>query len=165
VDEGKQLGNGGFGAVYSNTFQGSDVAIKVLTRDNPNARISFQRECKILSSLNHPAIIRFYGTTLVNDNAAAVMECCPKGSLLNYIRNNPPLGFGQKIQIAVELASAVAYLHAKRLCHYDLKPANVLLTDKLEPKLCDFGLSDSSSKSAKGFTLTYCPPEQLQHKQ
>src|SRR6516225_3826421 len=136
------LGKGGMGEVYRarDTKLKRDVALKVLpdafARD-PGRMLRFQREAKVLASLNHPNIAHIYGV----EERALVMELVegesPKG----------PLPFEDAWKIALQIADALEYAHEKGVVHRDLKPANVKVTPDGVVKLLDFGLAKAFSET------------------
>src|ERR1700680_184226 len=134
------IGEGGMGEVYRarDTKLKRDVAIKILpevfARD-PERMARFQREAKVLASLNHPNIAIIHGV----EDRALVMELVegdsPKG----------PLPFEEAWKIASQIAAALEYAHERGVIHRDLKPANVKVTPDGVVKLLDFGLAKAFS--------------------
>jgi serine/threonine-protein kinase len=138
-----KLGKGGMGEVYraTDTKLDREVAIKVLPEGfatDPGRMVRFEREAKLLASLNHPNIAHIYG---VEENAL-VMELVegesPKG----------PLPFDDAWKIALQIADALEYAHERGVIHRDLKPANVKVTPDGVVKLLDFGLAKAFSPDA-----------------
>ncbi len=134
------IGAGGMGEVYRarDTQLDRDVAIKILPASfarDPDRMARFEREAKVLASLNHPNIAQIYG---VEDNAL-IMELVegesPKG----------PLPFDEAWKIAMQIADALEYAHEKGVVHRDLKPANLKATADGVVKLLDFGLAKAFS--------------------
>lgn len=128
------------GEVYraTDTKLGRDVAIKILPASfaqDPDRMARFEREAKVLASLNHPNIAQIYGV----EDRALVMELVegesPKG----------PLPFDEAWKIAMQIADALEYAHEKGVVHRDLKPANVKVTPDGVVKLLDFGLAKAFS--------------------
>src|SRR6516165_9848258 len=117
-----------------------DVAIKILAAAfaaDPGRMARFEREAKVLASLNHPNIAHIYGI----EERALVMELVegesPKG----------PLPFEDTWKIALQIADALEYAHDKGVIHRDLKPANVKVTPDGVVKLLDFGLAKAFSET------------------
>src|SRR5262252_1523347 len=134
------IGAGGMGEVYRarDTNLDRDVAIKVLpsaVAQDPERLARFEREAKVLASLNHPNIAQIYGV----EQGALVMELVegdsPKG----------PMSFDDAWHIASQIAAALEYAHERGIVHRDLKPANVKVTPDGSVKLLDFGLAKAFS--------------------
>jgi serine/threonine-protein kinase len=130
------LGSGGMGDVYqaSDTKLNREVAIKVLPdvfAQDSGRMARFEREAKVLASLNHPNIAHIYGI----EERALVMELAegesPKG----------PMPFDDAWKIALQVADALEYAHEQGVVHRDLKPANIKITPDGVVKLLDFGLA------------------------
>ena len=134
-------------------------------------RVRFVQEAKILCSLRHPRIVTLIGYTYfpTERSFALVMELMPKGSLFDLLhRSNEIWTFGDALRHAAAVADGMAYLHASGIIHRDLKSANILVDEGLNPKICDFGLSKQfgfssmavSAPSAHG-TVSWSAPELL----
>jgi serine/threonine protein kinase len=140
------VGAGGMGEVYRahDTKLGRDVAIKILpeafARDA--ARLSrFQREAKMLASLNHPNIATIYGLEDSNGVHYLVMELVPGETLADRIRRDGAVPIVETLNIANQIAEALEAAHEKGIIHRDLKPANVKVTPDGKVKVLDFGLA------------------------
>jgi serine/threonine protein kinase len=151
------IGAGGMGEVYRarDTQLDRDVAIKVLPAalaQDPERLARFEREAKVLASLNHPNIAQIYGI----EDRALVMELVPGEPLRGRLPLETALNFAKQIADALEAA------HEKNIIHRDLKPANIMITPAGVVKVLDFGLaavaqlSDPSSP-ANSPTLTISP--------
>lgn len=146
------LAKGGFGEVWMGYHQFAPVAIKKLLSSKLQIEPvpSFIEEIKLTSSLDHPNIIRFVGVAWTKlDNLCMVIEYLETGDLQNFLAsNNTNLTWTKdKFLIALGIAKAILYLHARRpvpLIHRDIKAKNILLTTNLQPKLIDFGVSRDS---------------------
>src|SRR5262245_5686593 len=120
------------GEVYRarDTRLGRDVAIKVLpaafTMD-PERLARFEREAKLLASLNHPNSATIHGREESNGALALVMELVPGESLAARIARGP-LPFAEALDLARQIASALDAAHDNGVIHRDLKPANILVT-------------------------------------
>lgn len=168
------LGTGGMGEVYRarDTRLDREVALKVLppafARD-PERLARFDREAKVLASLNHPHIAQIYGVEESEGIRGLVMELVPGKPVRG------PLPLAEALAYAIQIADALDAAHRNRVVHRDLKPANILLT-RSGIKLLDFGLAsrgpairadDAAAASLTGRheilgTLRYMSPEQLQ---
>ena len=181
------LGSGGMGEVYlaRDTKLHRDVAIKVLSDvfSSDKERLSrFQREARILASLNHPNIAAIYSLEDSDDGQSyLVLELVP-GQTLAEIVSAGPVSVKEVLSIGYQIAAALEAAHAKGIIHRDLKPANIKITPEGKVKVLDFGLakmvaSDSSDHSSiatfaadetrQGIimgTVAYMSPEQARGK-
>jgi serine/threonine-protein kinase len=139
------LGAGGMGEVYRalDTRLGRDVAVKVLPEEfshEAGRMARFEREAKVLASLNHPNIASIYGLEESNTTPALVMELVEGPTLAERIkRGSFPLD--EVLPIAKQIAEALEYAHERGIIHRDLKPSNVKLTPDGHVKVLDFGLA------------------------
>src|SRR5262249_25305326 len=164
------LGAGGMGEVYR-AHDGKlarDVALKVLPQsfaNDPDRMTRFQREARVLASLNHPNIAAIYGLEESNGVSALVMELV-EGPALDARIARGPMPVAEAVDLARQLAVALEYAHEKGIIHRDLKPANVKLTPDGRVKVLDFGLAKAlsadpvASTSASSPTLTMQPRTQ-----
>jgi tRNA A-37 threonylcarbamoyl transferase component Bud32 len=142
------LGKGFFGEVRRAQWRGIDVAVKVIYRSSfksKNEMDIFLREIEILSKLRHPKVILFLGASLDTDEKCIVCEFMRFGSLYDKL-NHPQ--FREKylknytlLKIATDIAQGMSYLHGIPILHRDLSSRNILLDEKLNAKVADFGLS------------------------
>eukprot|EP00253_Pinus_taeda_P025338 PITA_25338 len=143
-----ELGVGGFGSVYlGKLYDGRPVAIKRLYQDNSRSVEQFINEVKIFSTLNHPHVVRLYGCTPPDSpELLLVYEYIPNGTLAEHLhgdRKSPKgLPWNTRLKIVIQTAEALAFLHALSppVLHRDVKSSNILLDEKLDIKLADFGL-------------------------
>jgi Protein kinase domain/WD40-like Beta Propeller Repeat len=146
------LGTGGMGEVYRarDTELGRDVAIKILPRffRSDSERLTrFEREARVLASLNHPHIGGIYGFEEVDGIRALVLELVDGQTLADWIaRGRLPLQ--KTIDIAQQIADALDAAHEKGIVHRDLKPANIKITPQGVVKVLDFGLAKLEAGSA-----------------
>jgi len=140
-----KIGAGGMGEVYraTDTRLGRDVALKVLpeavSRDTERMA-RFEREAKVLASLNHPHIASIYGLEESNSVRALVMELVEGPTLADRIKQGP-IPLEEALPIARQIAEALEYAHERGIIHRDLKPANVKVTPEGQVKVLDFGLA------------------------
>src|SRR5208282_874142 len=139
------IGAGGMGEVYRgrDTKLDRDVAIKVLPpafAQDPERLARFEREAKVLASLNHPNIAQIYGL----EERALVMELVPGESLKG------PLALETALNYAKQIADALEAAHDKGIVHRDLKPANIMVTPEGVVKVLDFGLAAVSPDPTSG---------------
>jgi serine/threonine protein kinase len=139
------LGRGGMGEVYRarDTKLGRPVAIKVLPRalaGDPQRLARFDRESRILASLNHPHIAAIHSVEQFDDVRFLVLELVEGPTLADRLRNGalPP---DAALTVARQLAAALGAAHDRGIVHRDLKPANIKLASPCEIKLLDFGLA------------------------
>jgi serine/threonine-protein kinase len=149
------IGAGGMGEVYQahDTKLGRDVAIKVLPEafaHDPEKLYRFQREAKLLASLNHPNIATIHGLEDSNGTSYLVMELVPGDTLAQRIKRDGAVPIEEALAIAKQIAEALEAAHEKGIIHRDLKPANVKLTPEGKIKVLDFGLA----KAFAGDTTT-----------
>ena len=139
------LGAGGMGEVYEarDTKLGRNVAIKVLPpafANDPERLSRFQREARMLASLNHPNIATIYGLEQSDGVHYLVMELVPGQTLAERIAKGA-LPIEEALKIAGQIAEALEAAHEKGVIHRDLKPANVKVTPEGRVKVLDFGLA------------------------
>ena len=140
------IGAGGMGEVYQahDTKLGRDVAIKVLPEAfaHDAERLSrFQREAKMLASLNHPNIATIHGIEQSSGTSFLVMELVPGETLHERVRREGAVPIEEALAIAKQIAEALEAAHEKGIIHRDLKPANVKVTPEGKVKVLDFGLA------------------------
>ena len=140
-----KIGVGGMGEVYRATDSrlGRDVALKLLpekfARDTERMA-RFEREAKVLASLNHPNIASIYGLEESNGARALVMELVEGVTLAERIKK-APLPLDEALPFAKQIAEGLEYAHERGIIHRDLKPANVKVRLDGQVKILDFGLA------------------------
>ena len=139
------IGAGGMGEVYKarDTKLDRDVALKILPDafvNDPERLARFQREAKVLASLNHPNIAAIYGLEEGGDSPALVLEYVPGPTLQDRIAKGP-IPLDEALPIARQIAEALEAAHEQGIIHRDLKPANVKVKDDGTVKVLDFGLA------------------------
>uniref|UniRef100_A0A7N2KLK4 Protein kinase domain-containing protein n=2 Tax=Quercus lobata TaxID=97700 RepID=A0A7N2KLK4_QUELO len=143
----KELGNGGFGTVYHGKLHdGREVAVKRLYGHNHRRVEQFINEVEILTRLRHKNLVSLYGCTSRScHELLLVYEYIPNGTVADHIQGHQAtpgsLTWPTRMSIAIETASALAYLHASEIIHRDVKTNNILLDDNFCVKVADFGLS------------------------
>jgi len=141
----EKLGEGGMGEVWKavDTTLDREVAIKLLPTDaaSDGDRLArFEREAKLLASLNHPHIAAIHGLHAADDTHFLAMELV-SGEDLDQRLDRGPLPFDEALKIARQLATALEVAHRAGVIHRDLKPANIRLTASGDVKVLDFGLA------------------------
>jgi serine/threonine protein kinase len=174
------LGAGGMGEVYraTDTKLGREVALKVLPEEfaeDPNRMARFEREAKVLASLNHPNIAHVYGLETLESGTDAdvdagssprpqgpsptiflVMELVDGEDLSERIARGP-IPVDDVIPIAMQIAEALEAAHEQGIVHRDLKPANIKLTDDGVVKVLDFGLAKAWETEPGDSSLSLSP--------
>uniref|UniRef100_A0A803NZA6 non-specific serine/threonine protein kinase n=1 Tax=Cannabis sativa TaxID=3483 RepID=A0A803NZA6_CANSA len=142
------LGKGGFGTVYHGYFKGSQVAVKMLSRSSAQGFTQFRTEAKLLTKVYHRNLTALVGYCDEGPNMGLVYEYMPNGDLAWHLsdKNEDPLSWEERLEIALAAAQGLEYLHCgckPPIIHRDVKTTNILLDEKLQAKLSDFGLSRS----------------------
>ena len=140
-----KIGEGGMGEVYQahDTTLDRDVALKVLPEAftaDPDRLARFQREAKVLASLNHPNIGAIYGLEAAGDTQALVLELIEGPTLAERIAEGP-VPVEQVVAMVRQMAEALSAAHDAGVIHRDLKPANVKVRPDGTVKVLDFGLA------------------------
>jgi Flp pilus assembly protein TadD/TolB-like protein len=139
------LGAGGMGEVYlaRDTRLGRDVAIKVLPETfakDPARAARFDREARLLATINHPAIAAVYGAEEFDQIPCIVMELVP-GETLSERLARGQLPLAEALDFARQIADALEAAHEKGIVHRDLKPSNIKITPDGRIKVLDLGLA------------------------
>ena len=176
------LGAGGMGEVYRarDSRLERDVAIKILPERwllDQERRARFDREARVLASLNHPHIGAIYGIEEGDGLRALVLELIAGPTLADWL-NGGPVAVRDALRIAIQIASALDAAHERGIIHRDLKPANVILRGarrstaarppsgprkpdsgpggELTVKVVDFGLAKEFETAEAGADLPTC---------
>jgi serine/threonine protein kinase len=188
------LGQGGFGITYLATqlslqrqvavkeffmkdFCSRDESIRTMSAPSTGSsklveqyRKKFIKEARNLARLNHPHIISVIDVFEENGTVYYVMPYLIGGSLQDYVKTHGTLSEQEAMKYVKQIASALKYMHDEHhICHYDVKPANILLDDKGNAVLIDFGISKNYDSVGQETTTTpvgksegYAPIEQYQ---
>jgi Tol biopolymer transport system component len=143
------LGAGGMGEVYRarDSRLDRDVAIKILPDiwlGDPDRRARFDREARLLASLNHPHIGAIYGVEDMTDGRALVLELVEGPTLADRLASGP-LPLNEALVIAHQIAQALDAAHQAGIIHRDLKPANIKIRVDGQVKVLDFGLAKTTT--------------------
>lgn len=185
------LGQGGFGITYlaEQTMLERKVAIKeffmkeLCERDESTSHVTlgtegsretvnrfrekFLKEARNLAKLNHPNVVRIIDVFEENGTAYYVMEYCENGSLAAKVKDQGYMSEPVATRYIIHVAEALDYIHQRRMNHLDVKPANIMLNEKDDAVLIDFGLSkqynaggQQTSTTPVGISEGYAPMEQ-----
>ncbi len=141
-----QLGFGGMGMVYEaeDTDLGRHVAIKVLSeslRDDAPMLERFKREARAASALNHPGICTVYSIEQHQGRPFIVMELLKGSTLAERMAAKRAIDLPELLDLGTQIADALESAHSKGIAHRDLKPANLMINDRGQVKILDFGLA------------------------
>ncbi|KAG6741673.1 hypothetical protein POTOM_054950 [Populus tomentosa] len=185
------IARGTFGTVHRGIYDGQDVAVKLLDwgeeghrsdAEIASLRAAFTQEVVVWHKLDHPNVTKFIGATIGSSElniqtengpigmpsniCCVVVEYCPGGSLKSYLIKNwrRKLAFKVVIQMALDLARGLSYLHSKKIVHRDVKTENMLLDKTRTVKIADFGVarleaSNPNDMTGETGTLGYMAPE------
>ena len=157
----EKIGQGGMGEVYraEDTNLSRDVAIKVLpeqfTKD-PQRLARFEREAKLLASLNHPNIAAIYGFEEADDVRFLAMELVPGETLQERVAKGP-VPVEEALEVCRQIAEGVEAAHEKGVIHRDLKPANVKVTPEGKVKILGFGLAKAFEEEVPAADISQSP--------
>lgn len=161
------LGKGGMGEVYRarDTKLDRDVAIKVLpqTFGRDSERLArFQREAKLLASLNHPNVAAIHGFEESDGVCFLVLELV-EGETLSARLKAGPLAVDEALSVAKQIAEALEAAHESGVIHRDVKPANVKVRPDGKVKVLDFGLAKALSAGNSPTDIGRSPTMMAQH--
>lgn len=152
-----QLGTGGYGTVYKGLYHGiHPVAIKIIHHiEEDRHKDSFIREASLLKALRHKNVVQFLGASLDGPQGTALLvtELMELGDLWRALSAKDSSGdrmfswYNRGSQCMVDVANGLHYLHTKRVVHFDLKSANILLSRAGTAKLADIGMARVLNKS------------------
>ncbi|KAI4980039.1 hypothetical protein ZWY2020_016792 [Hordeum vulgare] len=168
----QEIGKGGFGPVFLGYLEnGISVAVKVRSESSSQGGKEFLAEAQHLTRIHHKNLVSLVGYCKDRNHLALVYEYMPEGNLQDHLRATStckPLSWEQRLQIALDAAQGLEYLHIAckpALIHRDVKSRNILLTTDLGAKIADFGLTKAFSDSETHITtepagtMGYLDPE------
>ena len=157
----ESLGAGGMGEVYRarDAKLGRDVAIKVILETwvaDRDRALRFEREAKVLASLNHPNIATLHGMEQADGQHFLVMELVEGETLAERMRRGP-IELEDTLAIAGQIAQALEAAAEQGIVHRDLKPANVVITPDGNAKVLDFGLAKTAESAGPAGSMADSP--------
>ncbi|KDQ11180.1 hypothetical protein BOTBODRAFT_57514 [Botryobasidium botryosum FD-172 SS1] len=158
----KKLGAGSFGNVYKGNYLGIEVAIKeVLPSNEYDVAKYFDREWHIMKEARHPNVVLYLGLSHApppDGRIFIISEFIDNGNLRVYIQDkSKPLPWRLRVSFATDISRALAYLHARKCIHRDLKGENLLVTSNGRLKITDFGFARLAARNEEeSRVLTYC---------
>ncbi|KAE8686244.1 Cysteine-rich RLK (RECEPTOR-like protein kinase) 14, putative isoform 1 [Hibiscus syriacus] len=173
------LGRGGFGSVYKGKLEdGRKVAIKRLSGNSAQGEQEFKNEVMLLAKLQHRNLVRLHGFSMEQRERVLIYEFLPNSSLDKFIFDpvkRLQLNWEKRYKIIEGIARGLLYLHEDsqyRIVHRDLKAANILLDEEMNPKISDFGMAKlfvvdqtQTDTSKIAGTFGYMAPEYACHGQ
>ncbi|XP_047153148.1 leucine-rich repeat receptor protein kinase HPCA1-like [Vigna umbellata] len=166
------IGSGGFGKVYKGTLPGGQrVAIKRAQKESMQGKLEFKAEIELLSRVHHKNLVSLLGFCFDQGEQMLVYEYLQNGSLKDALtgKSGIKLDWIRRLKLALGIARGLAYLHElvnPPIIHRDIKSNNILLDNRLNAKVSDFGLSKSMVDAEKDHvttqvkgTLGYLDPE------
>ncbi|MBN2003122.1 MAG: serine/threonine protein kinase [Anaerolineae bacterium] len=169
------LGRGGMARVYRAYHPQLDryVAIKVMRTDladDEEFQVRFQREARAVAALRHPNIVQVFDFDIEGDISFMVMELMAgdtlKTRLDDYRARGERMPWGEMLRVMLDVLEGLAYAHSEGMIHRDIKPGNILLTQRGQAVLADFGVAHIiggtryTAPNALMGTLQYMAPEQ-----
>ncbi|KAI5555558.1 hypothetical protein BDE02_19G090000 [Populus trichocarpa] len=154
------IGEGGFGKVYlGNLKDGRQVAVKLFSQSSRQGYKEFLSEVQLLMIVHHRNLVSLVGYCNEHENMAVVYEYMANGNLKEQLLENSTnmLNWRERVQIAVDAAQGLEYLHngcRPPIVHRDLKSSNILLTENLQAKIADFGLSKAFATEGDSHVIT-----------
>ncbi|TKY60762.1 Serine/threonine-protein kinase HT1 [Spatholobus suberectus] len=176
LNMGEPFAQGAFGKLYRGTYNGEDVAIKILERpENDPAKAQlmeqqFQQEVMMLATLKHPNIVRFIGACRKPMVWCIVTEYAKGGSVRQFLmkRQNRSVPLKLAVKQALDVARGMAYVHGLGFIHRDLKSDNLLIFGDKSIKIADFGVArievQTEGMTPETGTYRWMAPEMIQHR-
>ncbi|XP_047330705.1 serine/threonine-protein kinase STY13-like [Impatiens glandulifera] len=173
---GPAFAQGAFGKLYKGTYDGEDVAIKLLEKPENNPETAqvmeqqFQQEVMMLATLKHPNIVRFIGGCRKPLVWCIVTEYARGGSVRQFLakRQNRSVPLRLAVKQALDVARGMAYVHGLGLIHRDLKSDNLLISADKSIKIADFGVArievQTEGMTPETGTYRWMAPEMIQHR-
>ena len=170
----KEIGRGGMGVIYEalDTVLGRSVALKLIQHGeaSPEQYQQFLLEARAIARLSHPNVVSIYDMGMMDFKHYITMELVKGGSLSRWVEEEKGLPIKEALRVFLEMGRGLQLAHENGIVHRDIKPTNVLLNEKKEVKIVDFGLAKLSQKEEEGGDKTifkasgtpgYMAPEQI----
>ena len=147
---GEQLGSGNSGEVWAARIAatGEQVALKRVALTGPDALRAARTEAALLSTLDHPHLVRVHALLPTSDAAVLVLDLADGGSLADVLERRGRLSVGEVVTALAPIGAALAYAHQHGVMHGDVSPANILFTSIGLPMLGDLGVAHIIGDSA-----------------
>ncbi len=167
------LGTGAMGSVYLAEHEptGKLAALKIISNDvaqRNNTDKRFEREAEILKQFNHPNIVRWLGVGRFQGTSYFAMEYIKGSTLEQMLATRGALPWQEVVDLGIQISESLHYAHQRGVVHRDLKPSNLMINEKGQVKLADFGIAkdlDATEQlTGTGRTLgtaAYMAPEQI----
>lgn len=176
LNMGEPFAQGAFGKLYRGTYNGEDVAIKLLEKpenDSERAQLmeqQFAQEVMMLATLKHPNVVRFIGACRKQMVWCIVTEYAKGGSVRQFLmrRQNRSVPLKIAVRQALDVARGMAYVHGLGFIHRDLKSDNLLIFGDKSIKIADFGVArievQTEGMTPETGTYRWMAPEMIQHR-
>ncbi|CAM8959889.1 unnamed protein product [Rhodiola kirilowii] len=176
LNMGAAFAQGAFGKLYRGTYNGEEVAVKLLERPENNLERAqlmeqqFQQEVMMLATLKHPNIVRFIGSCRKPMVWCIVTEYARGGSVRQFLmnRHNRAVPLKTAVKQALDVARGMEYVHALNTIHRDLKSDNLLIFGDKSIKIADFGVArievQTEGMTPETGTYRWMAPEMIQHR-
>lgn len=167
----EKVASGSFGDLFRGSYNGQEVAIKVLRmahhHDQAHLVREFMQELAVLRKVRHKHIVQLIGASTVPPKLCIVTEFMRRGSLLDYLHRHHPLKHSVQAKLALDVARGMDYLHRCNIIHRDLKAANLLMNEHGDCKVADFGVARvvdaACTMTAETGTYRWMAPEVVSH--
>lgn len=165
------VGRGGMSTVWRayDRVAEMEVAVKVLHEhltDDENLVETFEREAGLMQSIDHPGVVRVFGTTEIEGRPAIAMEYCPGGTLDVRLAEKGRFDEREALEIVEPVLEVLDAVHEQGIVHRDVKPQNILFDEADRPKLIDFGIGQTDELvelegAGQIGTVEYMAPERI----
>ena len=145
IDRHHALGRGAGGVVFAALWRGVKVAVKLVhcNHDDTELASSFLQECALLARVaNHPCVVRLIGCCTELPDLGLISQYCANGSLFDFlIKKRTTVDWKTKIRMLSDAANGISHLHAEHIIHRDIAARNVLVDERLNCCVTDFGMA------------------------